>query len=285
MPKAANARNLPEMSYNTILYQVSELIATVTLNRPEAMNALNDEIVSELYDAMLRADSDPEVRVIILTGAGRAFCAGGDINGMGGVDPRHLLTKLPRSFDIDQRPDYQTRHTYFPRLRKPVIGMLNGATAGLGMVYALCCDIRFAADTAVFTTAFARRGLSAEYGMAWMLARVVGQPNALDLLLSARRVKADEAKELGLVNKIYPADDLAAATRAYAADLATWCAPGAMAMMKHMLWEVPFQTLHDNVRMANGQMLITNASDDFREGIASFKEKRPPRFKGVEELE
>lgn len=270
------------MSYQTILSHISDHIATITLNRPDAMNALNDQIVAELYDAMLAAENDPQVRVIVLTGAGRAFCAGGDVNGMGGGDPRALLTKLPRVFDIDQRPDYQTRHTYFPRLRKPVIGMLNGATAGLGMIYALCCDVRIAADSAVFTTAFARRGLAAEYGMSWLLARVAGHANALDLLLSARRFDAAEAKAMGLVNKVVPAAELAVATRAYAQEMASLCAPSAMAMMKSQLWEVPFQTLHDNVRMANGHMLQTNASDDFREGVASFKEKRPPQFKPLE---
>ena len=208
------------MSYETILYEVADRVATITLNRPDAMNALTDQVVAELHEATWRADADREARVIILTGAGRAFCAGGDINGFGGVDPKALLRKLPRHFDIDARPDYQSRHTYFPRIRKPIIGMINGACAGLGTIYALCCDVRFASESAVFTTAFARLGLSAEYGMAWMLARVVGHANALDLLLSARRVVAPEAKELGLVNKVFPAGELERETRAYAQDLA-----------------------------------------------------------------
>ncbi|SFC26676.1 enoyl-CoA hydratase [Tropicimonas isoalkanivorans] len=273
------------MTYETILYEARNRVATITLNRPEAMNSLNDEIVAELHDAMWRADGDREVRAIILTGAGRAFCAGGDINGFGDIDPKALLTKLPRAFDIDARPDYQTRHTYFARIRKPVIGMINGACAGLGMVYALMCDVRLASKDAVFTTAFARRGLSAEYGMAWMLARVAGHANALDLLLSARRFKGEEAKQLGVVNRAIPAAELEAETRAYAEELATWCAPGSMMRMKQLLWDVPYQNLHDHVRMANQHMIETNDSDDFREGVASWKEKRPPDFAGVEDLE
>lgn len=266
------------MSYETILYDAADGVATVTLNRPERMNALNDQIVCELHEAMWRADADPSARVIVLTGAGRAFCAGGDIGGFGGVDPKKLLTKLPRPFNGDRRADYQARHVYFPQLRKPVVGMLNGATAGLGLLYALSCDVRFAADNAVFTTAYVRRGLSAEYGTAWMLQRVIGHANALDLLLSGRKFLAPEAKELGLVNKVFPAATLVSETHAYAREMAVWCSPRAMRAIKQQLYEAPFQTLHEAVLMANQDMVIANDSDDFKEGTRSFSEKRPPQF-------
>jgi enoyl-CoA hydratase/carnithine racemase len=266
------------MASNTVLYETSEAVATITLNRPEQMNSLNDETVTELYEAMRRADQDRDARVIVLTGAGRAFCAGGDISGFGTVDPKSLTTKLPRPFEMNRRADYQTRHTYFPQMRKPVIGMINGAVAGLGMLYALGCDVRFAAETAVFTTAFARRGLSAEYGMAWMLVRVVGHANALDLLLSARKFHAPEAKELGLVNKVVPADRLQEATYAYAREMAQWCSPRSMRVIKEQVYEVPFQSLHEAVVMANRDMVVSNAGPDFREGTRSFLEKRPPHF-------
>ncbi|MFG1265809.1 MULTISPECIES: enoyl-CoA hydratase [Xanthobacter] len=271
------------MDFKTIRYVVDDRVATVTLHRPEQMNALNDQIVAELHEAMSLADRDRAARVIVLTGAGRAFCAGGDIGGFGATDPKALLTKLPRPLDLNRRVDYQMRHIYFPRLRKPVIGMINGATAGLGLIYALACDLRFASDTAVFTTAFARRGLSAEYGMAWILARVVGQANALDLLLSARKVLAPEAKELGLVNKVFPAATLADETYAYAREMAQWCSPRSMRVIKEQVHEVPFQTLHEAVLMANRDMVVSNAGADFREGTASFREKRPPRFQDDEE--
>ncbi len=271
------------MTYKTILYDTADGVTTITLNRPEQMNSLNDEIVTELYEAMWKADADRATKVIVLTGAGRAFCAGGDISGFGGQTPKELTLKLPRPFDMNKRPDYQTRHTYFPRLRKPVIGMLNGATAGLGMVYALCCDIRFAAEGAAFTTAFARRGLSAEYGMSWMLPLVVGHANALELLLSGRKFFAPEAKELGLVNKVFPADRLADETYAYAKEMAVWCSPRSMRVLKEQVYEVPFQDLAEAVRMANQDMLISNVCPDFKEGTASFKEKRTPNFPGEDE--
>ena len=183
---------------------------------------------------------------------------------------------------MNQPPDYQTRHTYFPAIEKPIIGMVNGPMAGLGLLYSLFCDVRFASDTAVFTTAFARRGLGAEYGMAWILARVVGHANALDLLLSGRKVLGAEALRLGLANQIYPLPELKEATRAYVKELVTWCAPSSTRMMKRALYQVPFQSLHEAVMSANQDMLTSNVSADFKEGTASFREKRPPRFQDPE---
>jgi enoyl-CoA hydratase/carnithine racemase len=252
------------------------------LNRPDSMNAITDQLTTELHGAMQAAAADPNVRAIILTGAGRAFCAGGDITGFGGQAPAELITKLPRPFDMNEPADYQTRHTYFPAINKPIIGMINGAAAGLGLLYALFCDIRFASEQAVFTTAFARRGLGAEYGMAWILTQVVGQANALDLLISGRKVLGPEALRLGLVNQIFPATELKEATLSYVKEMVTWCAPSSMRMMKRSVYQVPFQSLHDAVMMANRDMLTSNASTDFKEGTASFREKRPPRFQDPE---
>jgi enoyl-CoA hydratase/carnithine racemase len=269
------AENSPDES---ILYATADQIATITLNRPDRMNALNDAMIQALWAAFDSACADPQVRVIVLTGAGRAFCAGGDVGGFGSQDPRHLVTKMARPFDMNRRADYQTRHSLFPAASKPVIAMINGATAGLGLLYALFCDIRFTADTAVFTTAFARLGLTAEYGAAWILSRIVGQANALDLLLSARRVPAEEALRIGLVNRVCPNGTLAEATYAYAREMARSCSPRSMRVLKEQVYEAPFQTLAEAVAMANQDMLITNASDDFKEGYRAFLEKRPPRF-------
>ncbi|MBV8747888.1 MAG: enoyl-CoA hydratase [Xanthobacteraceae bacterium] len=272
---------MSEEDRNTVLYEVSDQIATVTLNRPETLNAITDQLTSELYDVMQTAASDRKVRAIILTGAGRAFCAGGDITGFGNQTPQDLITKLPRQFDMNRRPDFQTRHTYFPAIAKPIIGMINGAAAGLGLLYALFCDIRFASEHAVLTTAFARRGLGAEYGMAWILTELVGHANALDLLISGRKVKGDEALRLGLVNQIHPQAELASATYAYAKEIVTWCAPSSMRMMKRAVYDVPFQSLHEAVMLANQDMLVSNVSADFKEGTASFREKRPPKFQDL----
>ena len=264
-----------EQVFETIAYEVADHIATVTLNRPGSMNAINDQLTTELHHAMQAAARDPKVRAIILTGAGRAFCAGGDITGFGGQAPSDLITKLPRHFDMNQPPDYQTRHSYFPAIEKPIIGMINGPVAGLGLLYALFCDVRLASDTA-FTTAFARRGLGAEYGMAWILEQVVGHANSLDLLLSGRKVLGAEALRLGLANQIYPLAELKEATSAYVKELVTWCAPSSMRMMKRALYQVPFQSLHEAVMLANQDMLTSNVSPDFKEAPrASGKSARP----------
>jgi enoyl-CoA hydratase/carnithine racemase len=185
-----------------------------------------------------------------------------------------------RPFDMNRRPDYQTRYAFYPAIAKPVIAMLNGPTAGIGLVHALYCDIRFAADTAVFTTSFARRGLIAEHGLSWMLPRIVGHANALDLLLSARKVLAPEAQAMGLVNKVHRAEELAAATYAYARDLADNVSPRSMAVIKRQQYEAPFQTLAENTISANAEMLKSFGTEDFREGVAHFVEKRAPRFTG-----
>ncbi|HSV45816.1 MAG TPA: enoyl-CoA hydratase-related protein [Ramlibacter sp.] len=268
--------------YEQILYEVSEAIATVTLNRPEALNAWTDVMAQEVWQAMHAAAQDGDVRVIVLTGAGRAFCAGGDVTGFKGqeADPRQLLTKLPRAYDFSRRPDYQGRASYFPAIGKPIIAGLNGATAGLGLVHALFADVRIAADDAVFTTAFARIGLASEYGMAWALRNAVGHANAMDLLLSARKVRGEEALRMGLVSQLHPRERLQEATRAYAKDLAQLCSPRSTRVLKQQMWELPFQSLQEALISDSKEMLDSNVCDDFEEGKRAFKEKRPPRFTG-----
>lgn len=269
------------MAYQHILYEVSEKIATITLNRPDRMNAWTAVMEHDVREAMKQASADDSVRVIVLTGAGRAFCAGADMEALKTIDPDAMrrAENIP-PFDMNRRADWQTRYAYYPSIAKPVIAMLNGATAGIGLVHALYCDLRFAAEGAVFTTAFARRGLIAEHGIAWMLARVVGHANALDLLMSARRVSSDEALRMGLVNRLCPAEKLREETYAYARDLADFVSPSAMAVIKRQLYDVPFQTLAEATIDANREMIVALRGADFREGVASFMEKRPPRFTG-----
>jgi enoyl-CoA hydratase/carnithine racemase len=269
------------VTYQNILYGVEQKIATITLNRPERMNAWTPVMERDVRHAMEAAAKDEGVRVIVLTGAGRAFCAGADMDALKGLDPDDIRGSegLP-SFDMNRRPDWQARYSFYPSIAKPVIAMLNGATAGIGLVHALYCDLRFAADNTVFTTSFARRGLIAEHGISWMLPRIVGHANALDLLLSARRVQSDEALRIGLVNRLYPADQLAEQTYAYARDLSDFVSPTAMGVIKRQLYEVPFQTLAEATIDANREMLVALRGADFREGVASFVEKRPPRFGG-----
>jgi enoyl-CoA hydratase/carnithine racemase len=268
------------MSYQQVLYEVRDRIATITLNRPDQLNAWTDVMAEEVYQATHTAAADDNVRVIILTGAGRAFCAGGDITGFKSENPRQLIDKLPRPYDFSRRPDYQSRTAYFPSLSKPVIAMLNGATAGIGLVHALFCDMRFAADDAVMTTAFSRIGLASEYGMGWILNRVVGHANAIDLLLSARKVRGEEAHRLGLVNQVYVRDKLEQATYDYARELADKVSPRSLRVMKQQLWDLPFQSLQEALISDSAAMLEANICEDFQEGKRAFMEKRPPRFTG-----
>jgi enoyl-CoA hydratase/carnithine racemase len=269
------------MSFQHILYEVSEKIATITLNRPDRMNAWTPIMERDVRDAMTQAAADDNVRVIVLTGAGRAFCAGADMDALKGLDPADIrrAENIP-PFDMNRRPDWQTRYGYYPSIGKPIIAMLNGAAAGIGLVHALYCDLRFAADNTVFTTAFARRGLIAEHGISWTLPRIVGHANALDLLMSARRVESEEALRIGLVNRLYSPERLREETYAYARDLADFVSPSAIATIKRQLYDVPFQTLAEATIDANREMLVALGGSDFREGVASFMEKRPPRFTG-----
>ena len=171
-------------------------------------------------------------------------------------------------FDMNRRADWQTRYAYYPAIPKPVIGMLNGATAGIGLVHALYCDLRFAADNTVLTTAFSRRGLIAEHGISWMLPRIVGHANALDLLMSSRRVSSEEALRIGLVNRLYPPDQLREQTYAYAPDFVL---PSAISVIKRQLYDVPFQTLAEAID-ANRARIAEGG--DFKEG-SGFYGKRP----------
>jgi enoyl-CoA hydratase/carnithine racemase len=268
------------VTYQHILYEVSDKIATITLNRPDRMNAWTATMERDVRQAMGAAAGDDNVRVIVLTGAGRAFCAGADMEALQGIDPNEIRRGENTPFDMNRRADWQTRYAYYPAIPKPVIGMLNGATAGIGLVHALYCDLRFAADNTVFTTSFARRGLIAEHGISWMLPRIVGHANALDLLMSARRVSSEEALRIGLVNRLYSPDRLREETYAYARDLADFVSPSAISVIKRQLYDVPFQTLAEATIDANREMQIALKGSDFREGVASFVEKRPPRFTG-----
>ncbi|MBI1846676.1 MAG: enoyl-CoA hydratase [Candidatus Rokubacteria bacterium] len=270
------------MGYEQITYDVGDRIATITLNRPQRLNAWTDVMEREVRGAMTAAAGDDGVRVIVLTGAGRGFCAGSDMDVLKDISAAGAVASAGDACAIDERarPDFLGKYAYFPTVPKPVIGAINGAAAGLGLVVALYCDVRFAADSAVFTTAFSRRGLIAEHGVSWMLPRLVGLPAALDLLLSGRKFDAAEALRLGLVNRVVPAADLGQSVRAYALELATLVSPISLRVIKRQLWDAQFQTLAEATVTAEEEMRRTFATDDFREGIAHFVEKRAPTFTG-----
>jgi len=274
------------MPQTDVLYEVAQRIATITLNRPERLNAYTASLGEQLRAAMRRASDDAGVRVIILTGAGRGFCAGADMDNLaagtasGGSTLAAQNPQEPPPFDPTSGPDYQTPHSYFPAVPKPIIAAINGACAGLGLVYALYCDQRFAAAGAKFTTAFARRGLIAEHGISHTLPRLVGLSKALDLLVSARKFDAEEALRLGVVDHVLPPDALMAGVRAYALDLADNVSPRSMAVIKRQLWAVDQQSLREAINIGNREMLASFPSEDFKEGVAHFVEKRPAAFTG-----
>ena len=280
------------MGYAEVLYEVKDRIATVTLHRPDKLNAWTAQMGREVRGAMTEAARDEAVRVIVLTGAGRGFCAGADMGLLAGLSGASAPTEdaaevLRRERDeaasgtaADARPDFRGPYAYFPTIPKPIIGALNGATAGLGLVVALYCDLRLASDAAVFTTAFSRRGLVAEHGISWMLPRLVGLPHALDLLLSARKIDAGEALRMGLVSQVLPAAGFAAGVTAYARELADLVSPRSIQVMKRQLWEAQFQNLAEATAVADTEMRRSFGSEDFREGVAHFLEKRAPRFTG-----
>ena len=271
------------MGYEQILYEVRDRIATVTLNRPDKLNAWTGVMGREVRQAMDEAGRDEAVRVIVLTGAGRGFCAGADmqmLSGIAGAGKQEAAGSEPAGRDGAVRPDFRGPYAYFPMVPKPIIAALNGATAGLGLVVSLYCDLRIAADTAVFTTAFSRRGLIAEHGVSWMLPRLVGLQHALDLLLSARKITAAEALTMGLVAQVKPAASLQDDVRAYARELADLVSPRSLQVMKRQLWEAQFQSLAEATAAANDEMRQSFATEDFKEGVAHFVEKRAPRFTG-----
>jgi enoyl-CoA hydratase/carnithine racemase len=230
---------------------------------------------------MRAATDDPAVRVIILTGAGRGFCAGADMNVLQGIqDGERSERPEVTPWDPSAREDFRKQYSWFPAVPKPIIGAINGPCAGLGMVLALYTDIRLASDLAVFSTAFSRRGLIAEHGISWLLPRLVGMANAADLLFSARRIEAAEARSLGLVNRVIPHAEFMAGVRAYATMLATEVSPRSLAEMKRELWNAQFSSLGDAIEAANVDMAASFASEDFKEGVAHYLEKRPAAFTG-----
>jgi enoyl-CoA hydratase/carnithine racemase len=273
------------------MYEVAQRVATITLNRPDKLNAWTAVMEQEVRAAMAGSERDENVRVIVLTGAGRGFCAGADMSLLStvatkGLDAAQRAQALQAGAgsgegDVDgARVDFRKKYSYFPALSKPVIAAINGPAVGLGLVIALYCDLRFASDAARFSTAFARRGLIAEYGMAWMLPRLVGHANALDLLFSARLIDGAEAFRMGLANQVYPQDVFQEKVREYAVELASNVSPRSLRVIKRQVYEAMFQTLGEAFDISEREMLASLRCEDFKEGVAHFVEKRAPVFTG-----
>ena len=251
---------------------VEDGVALLTLNRPQRLNAWTDEMEHLYFGLLDECAASGDVRVIVVTGAGRGFCAGADMQQLqdlsdGNVDEQRRRERRPQSFPLS--------------VPKPIIAAINGACAGIGLVQALMCDIRFGAQGAKLTTAFARRGLVAEHGIAWILPRLVGPARALDLLLSGRVVLAEEAYELGLLNRVLAPEQLLVETLDYARDLAANCSPASMATMKRQVYADYERTLAQALSAADELMIASFAAPDFAEGVASFVERREPSFAPV----
>jgi enoyl-CoA hydratase/carnithine racemase len=256
---------MTDVKTDVVLYDVADGIATITLNRPDRLNAWTGGLAVRYYDLLEQAGNDPDARVIIVTGAGKGFCAGADMESLQGNDTEAVVG--------------EQRLISFPlTIPKPIIAAINGACAGIGFCAALMCDLRFAAAGAKFTTAFVRRGLIAEHGSSWMLPRLIGHARALDLLYSGRVFLAEEAKELGVVNQVLAPEDLLAKTKEYATDLIEHCSPKSMATIKAEIYRHWNMELVPSVKEANHLMTRSFQFKDFPEGVKSFVERRNPDF-------
>jgi enoyl-CoA hydratase/carnithine racemase len=259
-----------------VLYEVRDTgVALLTLNRPDRMNGWGGGLATTFYARLDDAEANPAVRAIVVTGSGRAFCAGAD---MGDLTTMSGAT-VAAAGGTDVGKLVGARHPHFvTTLRKPIIAAINGACAGMGLTLALVCDVRFAAEGAKFTTSFARRGLIAEYGISWILPRIVGTGVAMDLLLSGRVFLADEAARLGLVNDVVAPEDLLPRAIAYAEDIAANCAPSSLAVIKQQVYADTMRDVFEASEHAEKLMHESMTRPDFIEGITSFFEKRPPNF-------
>lgn len=256
-----------------VLYEVTDRVATLTLNRPDKMNAWGPDMETAFRAAIERAAADDAARAIVVTGAGKGFCAGADLSPGPDGKPRPRITP-PFSAD-----DFGQRYSYLLGVPKPIIAGINGACAGVGLCLALYADLRYMAEGARMTTAFVRRGLIAEHGSAWMLPRLIGSMNALDLLLTGRTLDAGEAQSMGLV-KMLPREGFADAVHAVAADMAESASPRAMAIIKRQVWMSYSQSLAAATQLSNEEQAKCFATEDFKEGVAHFLERRKPNFTG-----
>ncbi len=267
---------------STIRTEIDSGVAVVTLDRPHRLNAWTGRMHTEYRAALARAEADPEVRVVVVTGAGRGFCAGADSAALG----QHAETGTydPGTDDdlatpgYGVRPEFDHAFAFHFGLAMPVIAAINGPAAGVGLVLACYCDLRFAAEGAKLTTSAPRLGLPAEYGLSWVLPRLVGVGHAADLLLSSRVVLAEEAAAMGLVNKVLPPDELLPFTLDYAHRLAVEVSPTSLRVTKHQI----YADLHDDVGTAvrRSERLLDQlvGEPDYAEGVSALIERRPPHF-------
>lgn len=255
------------MAYETILYAAADGLAVITLNRPEKFNAFTRKLHTELQDALRAAEKDSAVRCLVITGAGKAFCAGQDLTDLGGGPIGEVVRRY-----------YNPLIARLRNLEKPVIAAINGVAAGAGLSLALACDLRVAAATATFTTAFVKIGLVPDSAASYFLPRLVGPARAAELFLLGERIGAAEAERMGLVNKVVPEAEFAAAWQGWAQKLAA--GPLAQGLIKRLLNRSLTSSLEQQMELEAWFQELAGASADAGEGIAAFVEKRPARFRG-----
>ncbi len=269
--------------YDEILYDVKEPVATIEFNRPDKLNAFTYPMLDELRHAFAQAEQDDRVIGIILTGSGRGFSAGMDMQSLGKTAAAGQVVGGPPKLEADpgdkgMGPDFQVGYGFLLSIRKPILAAVNGPCAGLGFSIAMFCDLRFASEKAVFTTSFAQRGLVAEHGVSWILPRLLGSARALDILWSARRLDAAEAERLGLVSRVVAPEQLLPEARSYFEHLAENCSPTSLMVMKQQVYRHLMQPLGDAMRETNRLMDESLKRPDFTEGVRSFVERRKPKF-------
>ncbi len=275
-------------SYEDLIYEAKDGVAVISLNRPQALNAFTTAMGLSLKRAGAEALEDAAVRVIVITGAGRGFCAGADMNVLQNIPAGGRVTQMPdvkhdfnSGLGPDVGPHYGGRFGYLLQARKPVIAAINGPAAGLGLVLALFADLRFAGSEAKLTTSFAQRGLIAEHGISWLLPRLIGPAQALDLLFSARKLSAAEAAQVGLVNQVFPQASFMQEVMAYARTLAQSVSPRSTAVIKAQIWKSLGQDFNEALAIADAEMQKSFASADFKEGVAHYVQKRAAAFTGT----
>ena len=261
--------------YEDIIFEIEDPVAVIRLNRPERLNAITYKMLAEIRDAVERSVDDQRVVGIVITGEGRGFCAGLDADVLAQTA---AAGKTTSSQDNAQRDDVPGMFTYFLKIPKPIIAAVNGVAAGGGFVLPAMADIRFASTEAAFTSVFSKRGLISEHGLSWIMPRLLGPGRALDLLWTSRKIGAEEALKIGLVEYVVPHDDLLTAAKDYVITLAETVAPSSLAETKRLLYRhmgIEYQPALEEAQAATEESLTRM---DVTEGVKSFVERRPPNF-------
>lgn len=258
-------------------------VGLITLNRPDRLNAITSELTARLKEKIDDACKDDDIKVIVLTGAGRGFTAGADMDTLSNISSNSEErndTPEERDYESNGLSDWDGTYSYFPSVPKPIIAAINGPAAGVGLIMSLYCDLRIASEDAVFSTAFSKRGLIAEWGVGWILPKIIGVAHTMDIMMSARKFDAKEAERIGLVNRCLPAENFMNDVMAYAEDIAANVSPRSISIMKRQIYAALDEDIKTNLNSSMEEMLKSFESEDFKEGVKHFIEKRPAKFTG-----